>query len=346
MAHTAKNLWPAFMERENFKRALKEASSGKRFRTEVLKYAARQEENIQATRALLQSGQWRPGHYRNFYVHEPKKRLISAPCFRDRVVHHAIVQIIEPLFERRFISHSYACRKGKGTHAASQRMTAMLREQDGQGYALKADISRYFPSINHAVLLNAIGRVIGDRRMLALIGNLVTGGELECGLPIGALTSQLFANVYLDRLDHYVKDGLGVQYYVRYMDDFIILHRDKKELWRLLGLIETFLAGELHLRLNPKTAVFSLCQGVDFVGYRHWPQSKKPRRRNVQRAKKRFAGLTRLYHRGGVDQATVRSIVASFVGYMRHCNGYRSLLSALERLVLISPADAEFHSDD
>lgn len=341
MAHTVKNIWPRFIMRENFKLALKGASKSKRFRMEVLKYSARQEENIQATRALLESGRWSPGPYRDFYVYEPKKRQISAPCFRDRVVHHAIVQVIEPLFERRFIEHSYACRRGKGTHAASERMTAMLREMGGVGYALKADISKYFPSIDHEVLLRAIGRVIGDKRMLGLIRVLVTDdAQRECGLPIGALTSQLFANVYLDALDHFIKDCLGVKYYVRYMDDFIILHWDKRELWRLLDLIEAFVADSLKLRLNPKTAVFSLSQGVDFVGYRHWPYRKKPRKRNVQRARKRFAGLSRVYHRGGVDMPTVRSVVASFVGYMKHCNGYRSLTSALEKLVLIRPLDA------
>lgn len=341
MAHTVKNLWPRFIARENFKLALKEASRNKRFRLEVLRYAARQEEHIQATRALLESGQWLPGPYRDFYVYEPKKRLISAPCFRDRVVHHAIVQIIEPLFERRFFEHSYACRKNKGTHAASERMTAMLRDLGGSGYALKADISKYFPSINHEILLRAIGRAVGDKRLLGIIRVLVTGGgpQEDCGLPIGALTSQLFANVYMDVLDHYIKDTLGVQHYVRYMDDFIILHRSKAELWRLLGLIETFVADRLKLRLNPKTDVFPLNRGVDFVGYLHWPYLKKPRKRNVQRARKRFAGLSRVYHRGGVEIATVRSVVASFVGYMQHCNGYRSLTSALSRLVLIRPPE-------
>ena len=340
MANTAKNLWPGFIARDNFKYALKEASKSKRCRMEVLRYSARQEENIQATRSVLERGQWKPGPYRDFYVHVPKKRLISAPCFRDRVVHHAIVQVIEPAFERRFIADSYACRKGKGTHAASGKMTAMLRDMGGRGYALKADISKYFPSINHEVLLRAVGRTIGDRRMLSLLRALVTeGDQRECGLPIGALTSQLFANVYLDALDHYVKDTLGIRHYVRYMDDFIILHHNKAELRRLLGLITAFLEGELKLRLNPKTDVFPLHRGVDFVGYRHWPYHTKPRKRNVQRARKRFAGLSRVYHRGGVDFATVRSVVASFIGYMKHCNGYRSLVSALSRLVLIRPPE-------
>lgn len=219
MAKTVKHLWPLFLDRENFKRAVKAAGKNKRCRLEVLKYNARQEEHIQATREDLARGTWKPGPYRDFVVLEPKKRLISAPCFRDRVVHHALVHIIEPHFEKRFIRHSYACHKGKGTHATSARMTAMLHGLS-RGYALKADISKYFPNIDHAILLCVVARVIGDPRLFALIRAIVgEGPHKERGLPIGALTSQLFANVYLDRLDHYVKDVLGVRRYIRYMDD-------------------------------------------------------------------------------------------------------------------------------
>ena len=161
------------------------------------------------------------------------------------------------------------------------------------------------------------------------------------GLPLGALTSQLLANVYLDQLDHYVKDTLGVRQYVRYMDDFVILHHDKRELWRIFADVRDYLAYELHLTLNSKTRIFPASHGVDFAGYRHWASYKLPRKRNVRRAKKRFAGLSRCYADGRVTIDTVRCCVASFTGYMRHCKGWKSTESALKGLILVKNGEKD-----
>ena len=347
MPKPAKRLWPRVLEWDNLLLAAKEASRGKRFRREVLDFNADLEFNLLELQARLASGLWHPGPYRMLEVLEPKRRLVHAPCFPDRVVHHALVQIIKPFFERRFISDSYACRVGKGTHAASDCMTRMLRsayDQWGRVYVLKADISQYFYSIDHEILLRIIGRTIGDPDVLRLIRSLVT--ECGCisggrGLPLGALTSQLFANAYLDQLDHHVKDRLGVKHYVRYMDDFLILRPGKAELWELLAEIRDFLACELRLSLNPKTGIFPATHGVDFAGYRHWTTHCLPRKRNVRRASKKFQGLSRVYARGEVSLDTVRSVVASFTGYMAHCKGRRSAESALRRLVLVRPPEDE-----
>lgn len=344
MPKTAKNIWGQIVTWENLRLAAKEASRNKRWRAEVLVFNAKLEENLLDIRERLLTGRWRPGPFRQLQVFEPKPRLVHAPCFADRVVHHAVVQVIGRYFERRFIEHSYACRVGKGTHAASEYLVAMLRSAEarwGQVYALKADVSKYFYSIDHEILLRIVARTIGDPDVLHLLRVLVTGTDCidgNRGLPLGALTSQLLANVYLDQLDHLVKDKLGIRYYVRYMDDFILLHHDKAELWRLRAEIEEFLTWELHLSLNHKTRVFPVSHGVDFAGYRHWSGYKLPRKRNVRRAKKRFAGLSRLYAAGKVDLDTVRSCMASFVGYMKHCKGWRSAGSALEKLVLIRPS--------
>lgn len=340
MPKTARNLWPRVLEWENLLTAAREASRNKRYRREVMAFNARMEENLLHIRHLLRVREWKPGPYREFEVFEPKRRVVHAPAFADRVVHHALVQVIGPYFERRFIAQSFACRVNKGTHAASDYLTAMLRKAAAEGgtvYALKADVEKYFYSIDHEILLRVVARTIGDPDVLHVLRVLVTqSGCIEGGrgLPLGALTSQLLANVYLDQLDHYIKDTLGVRFYVRYMDDFIILHRDKAELWRLLAEIRDFLACELHLNLNRKTRIFPASQGVDFAGYRHWIDHTLPRRRNVARAKKRFKGLSRLYARGEVDLDTVRACVSSFTGYMKHCNGWRTCGSALERLVL------------
>ena len=291
MPKTAKNLWPRVLDWENLLTAAKEASRGKRYRNEVMIFNARLEENLLRIRQLLRAGEWRPGPYREFEVFEPKRRVVHAPCFADRVLHHALVQVIGPYFERRFIEHSYACRVGKGTHAASDYLSSMLRSAEaawGTAFVLKADVTQYFYSIDHDILLRIVARTIGDKEVLNLLHVLVKGADCikgNRGLPLGALTSQLLANVYLDQLDHVIKDTLGVRYYVRYMDDFVLLHHDKAELWRLLAEIRDFLACELHLTLNNKTRVFPASHGVDFAGYRHYSGYKLPRKRNVRRAR-------------------------------------------------------------
>lgn len=340
MPKTAKNLWDRLVTWDNLLLAAQGASRGKGYRAEVLRFNYRLEENLLDLQRRLLAGEWYPGHYRKFEVYEPKLRIVHAPPFADRVLHHALVQVIGPYFERRFISHSFACRKGRGTHAASEFLGRLLRSAHDtcQGvYVLKADISKYFYSIDHAILLKIIARTIGDERVLEIVRRLVLNcGCIEGprGLPLGALTSQLFANAYLDQLDHFVKEKLQVRYYVRYMDDFILLHEDKQKLWLLLEHIRDFLDRELNLSLNHKTRVFPASHGVDFAGYRHWTNYKLPRKRNVWKAKRRFKKITAKYAKGKSSIEEARSVVASFVGYMRHCKGWRSAGSALERLVL------------
>lgn len=340
MPKTAKNLWLKIIEWDNLILAAKEASRHKRYHADIMRFNANLEENVLDIRERLITGEWLPGPYREFEVYEPKLRVIHAPAFSDRVVHHALVQIIGQFFERRFIDHSFACRVGKGTHAASNYLCQMLRsakEVYERTYVLKADISKYFNSIDHEILLELIGRVIGDRNVLNLIRKLVTCCSCtpgDKGLPLGALTSQLFANCYLDQLDHYVKDSMKMRHYARYMDDFIILHGNKQELWEIYFEIRDFLASRLRLDLNRKTKVFPASQGIDFVGYRHWIDHILPRKRNTSRARRQFRKLTRDYANWKIDLEYVRPRVASFCGMMKHCDGYRTADSVLSELVL------------
>ncbi len=253
MPKIANNLWNQLVSWDNLIAAAKGASSNRRFKPEVLCYNERLEENLIYLQQRLIAGQWRPGPYKAFEVFEPKRRLVHAPIFADRVFHHALVQVIGPYFERRFLDHSYACRKERGTHAASSYLSHMLRsahDRFSSVYVLKADISKYFYSIDHDILLKVISRIIADEKILELIRRLIK--ECGCiegprGLPLGALTSQLFANAYLDQLDHFIKEDLRVRYYVRYMDDFVLLHNEKPVLWRYLAEIRDFLDNELKL---------------------------------------------------------------------------------------------------
>ena len=185
----------------------------------------------------LETGTWQPGDHRQFFVYDPKFRSIAAPPFADRVVHHAICTIIEPLFERRFIYDSYACRVDKGAHRGARRLQTFLRKKHAV-YALKCDISKFFASIDHAVLCQIIRQTIPDPKLLEILDRIIAG--YSPGIPIGNLTSQLFANVYLDQLDHFIKEELRVKYYLRYMDDFILLGENKTVLTKMLAAIRVF----------------------------------------------------------------------------------------------------------
>ncbi len=329
-------LWESVVSWANLHHAFREAERGKRYRDEVLRFKSNLEEELTNIQNLLIWKQWMPSRWIEFYTYDPKKRLIQAPQFKDRVVHHALVRTLEPAFERKFIFDSYACRKGKGTHASVMRLQEMLRCAQAKGitHALKADISKYFPSINHGRLIEIVGRTIRDKDVLWLCKKIVLeGGYLEKGIPVGALTSQLFANAYLDILDHFIKDQLGIRYYLRYMDDFVLL-ASKPELQDLLNCIDDFLSGKLYLTLNPKTCIFPISHGVDFAGYRTWPTHILPRKRNIKRARRKFRQLSIAYAKGEITLRDVRPRVMSFLGWTRHCSARRSTKSTLNRLVL------------
>ena len=340
MPKTYNGLWAHIIDFENIYKAYLQARRCKRYRTEVLKFSFDLESNLIEIQNKLAWKTWEPGKWREFYVYDPKRRLIQAPPFKDRIVHHTLVQVIEPLFERKFIYDSYACRVGKGTHAAMYRVFNFERRAKrnyGHFYVLKGDISQYFPSINHQILKMIIGRTIRDKDTLWLIDKIIDFGKNGRGVPIGALTSQLFANIYLDKLDHFIKDELGVKFYVRYMDDFVIIYADKYYLKQLLSKIEDFLWNHLALRLNPKTQIFPYTQGINFCGYRIWPTHILPRKQTIKRAKRRFKKFSQLYSEGKISLDKIKASLMSFLGYTKHCSAYYSTLGTLKKLVLKPP---------
>lgn len=349
MPKTIRDIWPRVTCFDNLVAAWEDARRGKRFLPSVLKFSGSVEENLLDIQGRLLHRTWRPGPWREFISNDPKPRLIQAPQFGDRVVHHALVRVIGPAFERRFINDSYACRKGLGNLSASDRLTDFLRASTSETrksgrkiYALKADVRKYFPNIDHDILLGVLKRTVGDEGALWLIEKIVKDNGFEQrGLPIGALTSQLFANAYLDVLDHYVKDELGVRFYVRYMDDFIILHTDKRHLHDLQTLIGSVLWERLKLQFNPKTSIFPASHGIDLAGYRHWVSYRLPRKRNIKRTRRKFKEIRKLYAEGRMDVAQVRSRVASFVGYTKHCKASRTVKGVLDELVLQRGGGAE-----
>ncbi|MCF7948440.1 MAG: reverse transcriptase/maturase family protein [Spirochaetia bacterium] len=331
MPKTYNNLFQSIVSWENLLAAYHEARSGKRYRGQVLSFSEHIEENLIQIQNELIWRMWKPLDPRHFVVREPKVRPISAPVFYDRVVHHALVRIIEPLFERKFINRSCACRVGKGTGFVLREVKQMVRSRSNSfpknKYVLKADIKSYFPSIAHDVLKTQYRRTIRCRNTLWLMDTIVDSGMIgNRGLPIGYLTSQLYANIYLDQLDHFITDELGIGQYIRYMDDFLIFSDDKDWLKHIRDVIEEYLNSVLLLDLNPKTQVIPISHGVDYCGYRIFRDKVFPRKRNVKRAKRRLKKLARR----PVNMEQYKATLMSFLGYMKHCNGYQTTCSVLD----------------
>ncbi len=314
-------LYPQIYDFANLLKAYQLARRNKRYQSEVLRFTKNKEENLINIQNHLIWHSYKQGSYRHFTVTEPKTRLISALPFKDRIVQHAINLIIEPIFDKRFYAHSYACRKGRGMHSASTTLSRWIRHLSFEGktvYALKCDIHHYFGSIDHTCLKTAIRTVIKDHELLWLLDLIIDSNPNGRGIPVGNLTSQLFANFYLDALDKYIKEELHARYYIRYMDDFIILSHSKTELRRAMEDIRIFLFDRLLLTFNPKTTIVSEKNGIDFCGYRHWADHKKVRKSSVRRMHKRI----KAYSKGKITKAELRSATTSWLGHVKHADTY------------------------
>ncbi len=243
------------------------ARSGKRSKLPVQDFELDLGANLQKLHDEIHSGTYHPKPYRRFMVWEPKPREISAPAFRDTVVQHAIYAVIYPIFDATFIHDSYGCRKGKGTHLASDRAQQYLRESRPDTVTLQMDIRRYYYSIVHSILEMLVRKKIKDERMVKIIMMFAVYGDI--GVPIGSLLSQLDALIYLNPLDHFIKRELKAKKYVRYVDDFIIFDISRAEAKHMLARIEAFLAEHLQLELSRWT-IAPTSKGVNFVGFRTW----------------------------------------------------------------------------
>ncbi|MBN2013528.1 group II intron reverse transcriptase domain-containing protein [candidate division KSB1 bacterium] len=321
---------------ENLFHAAKKAVSGKRGKTAPAEFHLNRSKYLVELQQALQSGEYQPGSYHTFTIFEPKKRLISAAPFIDRVVHHAICRVIEPIFEPTFIYDSYACRKGKGTHAAIDRFTYYARRYR---FVLKCDVQKFFPSLDHDILKQQIRRKIRDVRLLAFIDRIIdnsnpqetvynyfpgddlfTPFERRKGIPIGNLTSQFFANIYLNRFDHFIKDDLGIKGYIRYVDDMAMFGDDACMLHSLLSKSINFLS-DVRLRLHPnKCHVFQTSKGVPFLGFTIFPDHRLVRRTSVTRFKRRLQKLQKQYQAGYSELADVRSSIHAWLGHVKHAD--------------------------
>lgn len=340
MVQTLRNKFGELSSFENLWRAYGKARRGKRYGEPAAHFDQRAEERILALQRELRAGTYRPGEAHHFFIHEPKRRKISAAPLRDRVVHHALVNVLEPFYEARFSAASFACRKGKGTHAAVDRAHWGVRNCR---WLLKGDVVKFFPSVDHEVLRGLLWRHVADpdvRRLADLIlaagqdvladerepawfpdDDLLAPAERSCGLPIGNLTSQFFANVLLNELDQFVHREIQPREYVRYSDDFILFDDDPAKLQDARRRLDAFMAG-LRLRLHArKTCIRPASQGVAFLGFRLTPTTRRVGRAAISRFRKRMRRRRNERVRGqGVDPRRVTASIRGWLAHVAHAN--------------------------
>jgi retron-type reverse transcriptase len=332
-------LYEKIISFENLYLASRAARLGKRHKQSCAAFEMNIEEGLASLRDELLQKTYRPGAYREFTIYERKPRRISAAPYRDRVVHHALCRVIEPIFERSFIHDSYACRPGKGTHSAVARFTEFARRYR---YVFKTDIRKYFPSIDHDILFERISRKIKCLDTLWLIRLIIDTSnpqeeilqyypgddlfaplERRRGIPIGNLTSQFFANIYLDGLDHYTKEDLQCRSYIRYVDDITAFGDDKQKLWKIGKAMGEYLS-TLRLTMHPdKTIVVPVSQGVDYLGYRVFPDRRRLRKDNVVRFRRRMQKMQNDYRTGQITLKDVNSSIQSWIGHAKHADTYK-----------------------
>lgn len=352
---------------ENLYAAYQEAAKEKHYREDVLLFTFNLEDNLLDLQRDLENETYVVGPYREFYVRYPKPRLIMALGFRDRVVQWAIYRQLNPYADKRFIQHSYGCRKGKGTLPAAQCLLKWVqlasRKPDAKDWVIiKCDVSKYFYRVDHDVALDIYREYTEDDWFLRLMHTILNNPDVpfglppgasadncpkemrlyDVGMPIGNLTSQETANIYLNTLDQYCKHALGLHFYVRYMDDFIILCR-REEAQDILDTIEGFLFENLRLNISPKSRILPAREGCEFVGFMVTPHGLRLRKKTTKHIKFSLKHIAELYGQGAISFDRALDTVRSYIGMTKHCNGYNMRRWIEDNIVFIrgGPSAAE-----
>lgn len=308
------NLWEYFVSEENFVLAYRRAIKGKSRQRQVKEFKKNEAENLEKVRRLVLSGQFRTSRYREKKVYEPKERVIyKLPFCPDRIVHHAVMNVLRPILTRKFIHNTYACIEGRGQHRASLRCSEYVRKNL---YCLKCDVRKFYPSIDQRTLSAMLARIIKDRKFLAFVDEIIFSFPGGKNCPIGNYCSQWFGNFYLSALDNFVKHDLKCRYYERFCDDFLLFSDDKKYLAECKERIDCFLRERLSLEFS-KAEVFSVRQGVDFCGYRHFGKYVLARKSTAKRMKRRIAGFRN--DSGRYTEEHIAGSVTSMKGWLKWC---------------------------
>ena len=337
---------------DNLLLAYRRASRGKRGHPNVAAFEHRLEDNLLKLEQELAAQTYRPGSYVSFTIHEPKRRLISAAPFRDRVVHHALCSLIEPAFERSFISDSYANRAGKGTHRALDRCQAYARRYR---YVLQCDVRQFFPAVDHAIMREILGRKLHDPDVMWLVDRILESGvgvlseaydmvwfpgddlfavNRPRGLPIGNLTSQFWANCYLNPFDHFVKRELGCKGYVRYVDDALLFADDKATLWAWREAVSQRMAW-LRLTTHPGAHPRPVTEGIPFLGFVVFPDRRRLKRRKGIAYQRRLRRLVEAYADGEISLERVTASVQGWANHVRYGNTLGLRKAVLGGMVIV-----------
>ncbi len=330
-----KSIKEKFDEKLTFEKLLeaeKRAKKGKGNKKEILKYEVDLETNIMNLYNSLKDGTYKMGEYRVFTIYEPKERVIKSLPFNDRIVHQwYIEEFIKPYILKRFINDSYACIDKRGTHLAIKKLQKYIRENK-DCYVLKCDIKKYFHSINKDILFSIMSKYIRNQKLLELTKVFIYDTDEAKSIPIGNYTSQYFANIYLNELDYFVKQELKIKYYLRYMDDFVLLINNKEEAKNVLDKIRTFLDLKLNLELNKKTCYYPSYKGVNFCGYIVYNTHILIRKRSIKKIKRKINKWNILYNNEQLDYHKFILCFNSFKGHIKHANSYNLYNKLCEKL--------------
>lgn len=358
-----KQVFDLIFSDENLYEAIQDASQGRRYNKDVLRVQYDIWNAIRKIQQDVRSGKYKIDKYFIFYVYEPKKRMIMSISFYHRIVQWAIYRVINPMLVKGYIKDSYGCVPGKGSLAAMERLRYWLKfveHKPDTWYYLKLDISKYFYRISHEVLKELLEKKIKDQRLLQILYNIIEcehtpfglppgkgPGEVpleerlfDVGMPVGNLLSQVFANVYLDVLDQFCKRTLGINFYVRYMDDIIILADSKVQLRAWKTEIERFVETQLRLSLNQKTCIRPISQGIEFVGYRIWPHYVTVRKSTTLQMKRNLKRKVQEYNAGLIERDVVTATLMSYLGILDHCDCKQFRKDLIESVVLNKNSNA------
>ena len=364
-----KNVFDEIFSIDNLYAALEDASQGRRYNKDALVYNLDAWAMVQEIRNEIFSGTYSIDRYYIFYVYEPKKRMIMSISFKHRIVQWAIYRVINPVLVKGYIEDSYGCIPGRGSLSAMQRLkywVVMASRKEEQWFYLKLDISKYFYRISHRVLKKILAKKIKDKRLLKVLYSIIdcehtpfglplgrSPGDVpleerlfDVGMPIGNLLSQLFANVYLNELDQYCKRELQIRFYIRYMDDVIILCNSKLQLRIWKDQIEQFLLQELELHLNKKTCIRPIGQGIEFVGYRIWADRVVIRKSTTLRIRKALRGMAAKYTDYKITMQDFSETLQSYLGMLEHCDSDALINKILDEIVLTHNKENQEEGDE
>jgi retron-type reverse transcriptase len=329
-----KDIYNEMISLENLFSAWDKFKIGKRRRADVQQFEWRLEDNIFKLHYDLKNKSYRHDAYSSFIIHDPKRRHIHKATVRDRVLHHAIFSKLNPLYEPTFIANSFSCRIDKGTHKGINILNNQLRQISGNGrkdcFALKCDIKKFFDTINQNILLGIMRKIIKDDNAVWLLREAIFSYSSKYsdifnqkGVPIGNLTSQLFANVYMNEFDQFVKHGLKIKNYLRYTDDFVIVSGNRQYLEGLIDPIKSYLSGKLALELHPKkVTIDKFNQGIDFLGYVALPHHRMIRTKTRRRMFRKLRKQADKYKSGVISEDSLKQSLNSYLGVMSHADAY------------------------